>query len=136
VGYVDDSLAPGEFVVGRARLHPVVMLPGLLVSWTFILLPLLVAEWLTWHTTEMAVTNQRLILKRGWVSRHAVEMQLAKIEHIGVDQGALGRFFGYGTIAVRGTGGSLEPFKGVWNPLAFRQAVQGQIGVAPTMQIA
>lgn len=39
-------------------------------------------EWLTWSTTEMAVTNQRLIVKRGWISRRTFEMQIGKIEHI------------------------------------------------------
>jgi uncharacterized membrane protein YdbT with pleckstrin-like domain len=137
MGYVDGSLGRDEFVVGRARLHPVVVMwPGLLVCWTIILLPLLVVEWLTWWTTEMAVTNQRLIVKRGWISRRTVELQVAKIEHVEVEQGALGRMFGYGTITVRGTGGTLEPFKGVWNPMAFRRAVQGQLGVAPAVRIA
>ncbi len=136
MGYVDRSLTPGEFVVGRTKLHPLIMLPGIVLSFFVIGIPLLIYEALNWWTTEFAVTNQRLIVKRGWVSRRTVEMQLRNVEHIGVDQGALGRLVGYGTVTVRGTGGTPEPFKSVWNPMAFRAAVQGQLGVAPAVRLA
>ncbi len=140
MGYVDNSLSPGEVVVGRARLHPAIMLPGLVLTVTIIGaivgIPLLVIEFLNWRTTEMAVTNQRLIVKRGWISRRTIEMQTSKIEHVGIEQGALGRMLGYGTITVRGTGGTPEPVRGIWNPMAFRQAVQGQLGIAAAVRIA
>jgi len=35
----------------------------------------------------------------------------------------LGRVFGYGTIVVRGTGGSLEPIRNIADPLRFRSHI-------------
>lgn len=41
-----------------------------------------------------------------------------------MDQGILGRIFGYGTIIVTGTGGTKEPFRNIAAPLEFRRMVQ------------
>ncbi len=84
----------------------------------------------------MAVTAQRLIVKRGWFSRRTFEMQIGKIEHVEIDQGAFRRFLNYGTLRVGEAAGSPEPFKVVWNPTAFRQAVQGQLGVPQAARLA
>ena len=43
-----------------------------------------------------------------------------KIENVDVDQSLLGRIFGYGTVLVRGTGGSLEPIYNIGDLLTFR----------------
>jgi len=77
--------------------------------------------------TEMAVTNRRVIMKSGLVSRRTVELMLQKVESIGVDQGIFGRLTGYGSIIVRGTGGTAEHFDRVAHPLEFRRQVQEQI---------
>jgi hypothetical protein len=47
-------------------------------------------------------------------------MNRTKVESVDVDQSILGRLFDYGTIIVRGTGGSLEPIRHVAAPLTFR----------------
>jgi uncharacterized membrane protein YdbT with pleckstrin-like domain len=71
-------------------------------------------------TTELAVTNHRVIYKSGLLSRHTIEMNRDKVESVDVDQSLLGRIFGYGTVIVRGTGGSLEPMRNIGDPLSFR----------------
>ena len=78
------------------------------------------------YSTELAVTDLRLIYKRGIVSRHTVEMARAKVESVDVEQSFLGRIFNYGTILVRGTGGTLEPFRNVEHPLQLRSAIIAQ----------
>src|SRR5438552_3132196 len=83
---------------------------------------------LTWHSAEFAVTNKRVILKTGFIESKTAEMFLNKIESVGVDQSIAGRILGYGTIVIRGTGGSLEPFHRVSAPLRFRRQIQEQIG--------
>jgi len=80
-------------------------------------------------STEMAVTNKRVIMKTGFVSRRSVELVLSKIESVTVDQNLLGRIFGYGTITIRGTGGTPETFVKISHPLELRQHVQEQIGM-------
>ena len=82
---------------------------------------------LTRNATEMAVTNKRVVIKTGLVTRKTVELLLSKIESIGVNESLWGRILGYGTVVVRGTGGTPEPFDRVAHPLEFKRQVQQQI---------
>jgi uncharacterized membrane protein YdbT with pleckstrin-like domain len=77
-------------------------------------------------TTELAVTDQRVIFKRGIFARYTIEMNRSKVESVDVDQSILGRILGYGTLMVRGTGGSLEPMEGISDPLAFRTCITAE----------
>jgi uncharacterized membrane protein YdbT with pleckstrin-like domain len=79
------------------------------------------------NATEMAVTNRRVVIKTGLVSRKTTEMLLNKVESIEVSETAFGRMLGYGSIVVIGTGGTPEPFHKVAHPLEFRSHVQQQI---------
>jgi uncharacterized membrane protein YdbT with pleckstrin-like domain len=117
VGYVDKNLTAGEQVTHRAELHWVVFV-SLKALLTLFILPLVQRA-----TSEFAVTNRRVIIKIGLVSRRTVEVKLDKIESIGVEQSILGRILGYGTIVVRGTGGTYETFRAIARPLEFRRAV-------------
>jgi uncharacterized membrane protein YdbT with pleckstrin-like domain len=126
MGYIDSNLGPGEEVVHRGKIHWAIFLPGILLLPVLIGAVLLVSELITMVTTEMAVTNKRVIIKAGLISRRTIEMNLSKVENVGVDQGILGRMLNYGTITVVGTGGTKEPFKWVAAPLDYRRAVQEQ----------
>jgi uncharacterized membrane protein YdbT with pleckstrin-like domain len=77
-------------------------------------------------TTELAVTDQRVIFKRRIFARYTIEMNRSKVESVDVDQSILGRILGYGTLMVRGTGGSLEPMEGISDPLAFRTYITAE----------
>jgi uncharacterized membrane protein YdbT with pleckstrin-like domain len=79
------------------------------------------------NSTEMAVTNHRVIIKVGLVGRRTVELLLSIVESIEIKETGLGRMLGYGTIVVIGTGGTPEPFYRVAHPLEFRSKVQQQI---------
>jgi uncharacterized membrane protein YdbT with pleckstrin-like domain len=79
------------------------------------------------NATEMAVTNRRVVIKTGLVSRKTIEMLLNKVESIEVSETTFGRMLGYGAIAVIGTGGTTEPFRQMAHPLEFRSQVQQQI---------
>jgi len=79
-------------------------------------------------TSEFAVTSKRVIIKVGAVSTKTFELFLNKIESVGVDQDLFGRMFGYGTIVIRGTGGGLERFVCIVDPLEFRKRVQLEVG--------
>src|SRR5205807_570728 len=76
---------------------------------------------------EFAVTNKRLIYRKGIVSVATDELFLDKIESVLVTQGLLGRWWGYGSVSVRGTGGSWEPFPDISDPLLLRRRIQEQI---------
>ena len=81
------------------------------------------------NATEMAVTNKRVLIKTGMASRRTLDMMLSTVESIGVEESVLGRMFGYGTVIVRGTGGTPETFILIAHPQEFRKNVQEQIGL-------
>jgi uncharacterized membrane protein YdbT with pleckstrin-like domain len=75
------------------------------------------------QTTELVLTDRRIITKRGLISRNTVEMNLNKVESVHVDQSLMGRIFNYGDITVVGTGSSLEPLLGISSPLELRKKI-------------
>ncbi|MGA7854356.1 MAG: PH domain-containing protein [Candidatus Acidiferrales bacterium] len=83
------------------------------------------------NATEMAVTNHRVVIKKGLLSRKTIEMLLNKVESIEISETAVGRILGYGTIVIIGTGGTSEPFHKMAHPLEFRSHVQQQIEGLP-----
>ncbi|MDB5397182.1 MAG: rane-flanked domain protein [Rhodospirillales bacterium] len=87
---------------------------------------LLLSAWLRRVTTEIVVTDRRIIFKEGFVRRRTMEMNMNKVETVDVVQSILGRIFNYGTILIRGTGSSYEPLRLIGNPLALRTAIVAQ----------
>lgn len=75
-------------------------------------------------TTEIAITNARLIYKRGLVARYVGEMSIDRIEGVNVLQGVMGRIFGYGRVMVRGMGVGEVILPPLENPIAFRKAIE------------
>ena len=82
------------------------------------------------NATEVAVSNKRVLIKKGLVARKSIEVLLSKIESIGVDESVAGRMFGYGRVIVRGTGGTFETFNTIAHPNELRRQVQQQIGAS------
>lgn len=164
MGYVENNLLTDERIVYRAHLHwsvyavPVlVLVSGLALViasvvnedavsliWPGLLLLVIgaitfVVRLVQARSAEFVVTNRRVLIKIGFISRQTVELLLQQIEGIGVDQTLGGRVFNYGTISVTGTGGTKERFPGIGNPLEFRRQVQNQtsqILVPPHQQVA
>jgi uncharacterized membrane protein YdbT with pleckstrin-like domain len=79
--------------------------------------------WFHRWTTEIAVTDRRIILKRGLLRRHTVEMNMQKVESVDVDQTLIGRLFNYGNVTIRGTGSSFEKLSRIDSPLKLRTTV-------------
>ena len=80
-------------------------------------------EWIRRRSTEIVVTDRRVIYKRGLLSRYTAEMNISKIETVDVMQSIGGRIFNYGTVLIRGTGSSIEPLRGIGAPLRLRNAI-------------
>lgn len=74
-------------------------------------------------TTEFAITNRRVIAKSGFIRRHTLEMLLAKIESVSVNQDILGRLLNFGTVTVTGTGGTKESFRAIVDPVGVRKKI-------------
>ena len=82
--------------------------------------------WFRRFTTEIAVTNRRIIYKRGFIRRDTIEMQMDKVESVDVQQSVGGRILGYGDILIRGVGVGIEPLKNIDSPIEFRNHVTGE----------
>jgi membrane protein YdbS with pleckstrin-like domain len=125
VSYIDDSLVEGETLIHRARVSwwsqfPLVLL-GILTLVIVVGLVFLVMAWIKVRSTELAITNRRVIAKFGFIKRHTVEINLDKVEALKVEQGVLGRFLNFGTIFISGAGTSVAPIPNIADPLVFRR---------------
>lgn len=72
-------------------------------------------------TTELAITNKKVIAKTGFIQRSTIEILLHKVESIQVHQSILGRLLNYGSIIVSGAGNPQAPIRGISSPLQFRK---------------
>ena len=101
-------------------------LTGSELGWFVLPLPVLflVPPTLAFASSELVITDRRVLIKTGVVRRQTLEMFISKIESIGVDQGFFGRMFDYGSVLVRGTGGFEQGFDAIADPLRFRAWVQ------------
>lgn len=75
-------------------------------------------------TTEIAITNTRLIYKRGLIARQVGEISIDRIEGVNVLQSILGRLFDYGRLAIRGMGIGEVVLPPIDQPIKFRQAIE------------
>jgi len=163
MSYVASVLQPGERVIRIGQLHWIVywhaiifaVLTAVCAVWSstsgvgivmmfctmaFGVLTVLSAAhaWFDRWITEIAVTDRRIIYKRGFINRHTEEMNMDKVASVDVDQSILGRILDYGTVHVMGTGGGqavdrsgsersvergIEHLHRIAAPLALRNAI-------------
>ena len=145
MSYIGENLLPDEHVVYRAELHWIIFARAILVlvvglvlvfvprigqaSLVVLLLGvvMLVPPFVAYRTTELGVTNKRVIVKTGLIRRRTLELLLRQVEAISVDQSLLGRLLGFGSITLTGTGGVREVFHRVRDPLELRRRIHGQV---------
>ena len=77
--------------------------------------------------SDYVITNKRIIMKTGLISRQSLETFLERIEGIYVEQSILGRILGYGSVTIGGIGGTQNKFHYIERPIEFRNSVQQQI---------
>lgn len=147
---LDDQLLAGERIVYRSRSHWILFAAPILVALAGIALGitlqltahdywyvgaalvgvaliLALPPTLRYLGSDFAVTDKRVLARRGLVRRDSLETLLSKIEGIDVEQNLWGRILGYGTLTITGTGGTHESMPCIPRPLEFRRQVQGQI---------
>lgn len=135
MSYILDSLSQGERIQYEARVAWAAYFPliafcivfslplAVNVPWVFGLDFVIIGYvWLVVTTTELAVTDRRVVAKVGLISRTAVEIPLAKVESVSINQTVVGRLLGYGSVVLHGTGGNITPFKNIADPMALRKA--------------
>jgi uncharacterized membrane protein YdbT with pleckstrin-like domain len=125
--YVESALTKGEQVVYQGKVSIWSLVPLILLGLVFLMfwgLGLLfwIAAAIKYFTTELAITNKRVIAKFGLISRSTIEINLQKIESIQVNQSIIGRIFNFGSIVVSGAGNPQAPIPGISSPLQFRRS--------------
>lgn len=149
--YADKVLQPGETILQVTTISPVGYIRGIavlvaafvawgvtstsatslvIVSGEIVTLALIVAglyfigvTWWRRFTTEVAVTDRRVIYAIGFINRRTVEMNMDKIESVDVEQPLVGRLLNYGDIIIHGTGDSKEVLQEIDRPLDFRSRI-------------
>lgn len=125
MSYIDESLIEGERLLHRARLswwsQVGLLVLGVVLFVVVVGLFFLVAAWINMRSTEIAITNRRIIAKFGFIRRSTVEINLEKVEALRVEQTFWGRILNYGTIYISGAGTSVAPMKDIADPLVFRR---------------
>jgi uncharacterized membrane protein YdbT with pleckstrin-like domain len=152
MSYVSSIVQPGENILATGRLHWIIYKDAAVCVLLSIILFLVASNpnysentavlasgaaffllaaaillaikaWFDQWITEIAVTNLRVIYKRGFISRHTAEMNMDKIESVTVTQSILGRMLDYGTIDIRGTGVGIEHLHQIATPVALRNSI-------------
>ena len=125
--YVEGALIPGESIAYTGNISLWGLSHYIIIG--FVLLPVFgvgllfwLAAFIRYKTTELAVTNKRVIAKFGFISRHTVEMNISKVESIQVSQSVFGRILDFGTLIIAGTGSQQAPIPGISDPMGFRKA--------------
>ena len=124
------EILTGALTVIAALLHfstrhdtgpgPIYYVMLLLLAATIVLF---IRSWVIRATTEIVVTDRRIIHKVGLISRHTQEINITKVETVDVNQSLWGRMVDYGSVSIIGTGGSWEPLRHIASPLQLRNAI-------------
>ena len=150
MNYVQRVLQPGEQVRQISSIHWIVYWPGVAVALLAVvaywlsdmrLLPgfwrytayalalvaavLLIQQWFQWWITEIAVTNRRVIYKRGLIQRETNEMNMDKVESVQIDQSIFGRMLDYGNVTIIGTGEGFKTLRTIASPVELRNSITG-----------
>lgn len=153
MGYIDKTLGNNEKVLYRARIHSLfyvrvwamfIVLAAfivwlklrfggqigttftlvLIILWALFCLRSIIPLW----TLEIALTNVRIVMKRGLIVRSTHELELKAIEEVNLRQSMLGRVLNYGTVDVRGIGDVDDIIlNGISDPLTFRKEVASAV---------
>lgn len=123
------TLQEGEHLIYSARFHwwfnvmawsHVILLSWLAGYGIFVFLNKFIQK----ATTEICVTDRRVVFRRGWLTLQIDQVNIDRIEGSMVNQTMMGRIFGFGTVIVRGTGvGEIHLPAVIAKPNDFRKAL-------------
>lgn len=125
--YIEGSLLSDETILHQGRISLWSMFPliffGVILTPVVFGLVLLVIAYIRYQTTELAITNKRVVVKTGLISRKIIEINIAKVESVEVAQSVLGRLFDFGSLSISGTGFNQAPIPNISDPMTFRKAL-------------
>ena len=127
MSYLDESLAPGETIVARFRLHWTAkgrLILGIILIVVVVGIFITIYEWLRLRNIELGVTTHRVVRKTGIVGRETEEVRLTAIETVDLHQTTWGRILGFGDVRVTGRGESSLVFERVADPVGVKRAIE------------
>ncbi len=77
---------------------------AIVVVAALVLLAASLRPWLRWQRTRYLLTDRRLVLRRGVLSRHGRDLPLRRIADVSFEQSLGERLFGAGTLVVETSG--------------------------------
>jgi uncharacterized membrane protein YdbT with pleckstrin-like domain len=119
--HVVQYLVPQPVQIGLGQLHHAGVWLFVLCAYIALIHAIIIS--MRKLTTEIAVTDRRVIYKAGVIQTHTDEMNMDKVESVLVDQSGLGRLLNYGTINIHGTGEGLENLCYISSPISLRNAI-------------
>ena len=127
MSYIESTLSGDEKILYRGKLSlwalfPFFIIGTLLIAFYLIGLLFIIDAIIKYKTTELAVTNKRVIAKFGWIRRNTIEINLNKIESIQVQQGVFGRIFNFGSLIISGAGNPQAPIPNINDPMSFKKS--------------
>lgn len=109
MSYVSKNLLPGEKVVALGRVSwwtafwPIII--GVILGiFTVIGVLVMVPAIFRILTTEIAITDRRVIFKTGFISRNILIRQYNRIDSLEMDQSVSGRLLKFGDLILSGAG--------------------------------
>jgi uncharacterized membrane protein YdbT with pleckstrin-like domain len=146
-----NELMPGETLVMKEHQHWIVMIKPLLLPIAIVVLVALldafktipsdyrilatlaavallglwlIVVWVRWNSRSFTITDRRVILDTGIVSRASKVIALDRVQDISTNQSLLGRMLGYGRIEIDSAGAAgAEVLSALPHPQRFRDEV-------------
>jgi uncharacterized membrane protein YdbT with pleckstrin-like domain len=89
------------------------------LAWVF----LVFVPYLRWRTQVYRLTDRRLIIEDGIITRRAKSLPLARLQEVTSEVGLLGRILGYGTLRVENAGDeqSHDVLEDIPDPIRFKE---------------
>lgn len=151
MSYIEKNLVPNEKILYSAQVNPAIFLAPVIafvstiffiiifmttkdtitkisvailaIMFFFLTIRLAIQTTVIMLTTEFAITNRRIIGKKGFIHRNTLEILLSKVESVNVYQNILGRLLDFGTVTITGTGGTKESFTSIIAPMNIRKKI-------------
>lgn len=144
MGYVKNHLLPNETIEHTGKTTFLYLLPKLLGMIVFVILGAylieevdedlalisfiiagfefigLLSRVITCLTSEFVITNKRICLKRGFISRQVSDIALDKCDGVSFSQGFWGRIWGFGVVETSSTGRKGQHYPALAHPNEFR----------------
>jgi uncharacterized membrane protein YdbT with pleckstrin-like domain len=100
LGIVLLVVTPGT--VSGHDLHQVKVLIGLALG--LVVVAIVLVRWIQWRCTSFTLTSQRIVSRRGILSRYTESIALDRIQDSSVRQRLLGRIFRFGDVELESAG--------------------------------